>query len=123
MKPSSNLQVCFARSDEDGLIQILSIVSFTTVATTTEDCLKRTQAAIETWIYNTEEGKDAFASSQGDFTTAALLACFDSSGAPFASLKPFLEKQGVFKIRCLNTYAGIDYINYDHLFAVPVELD
>lgn len=123
MKPTSNLQVCFARSDEEGLIQILSIVSFSTVATTTEDALKRTQAAVEAWIYATDDGKDAFASTQGEFSTSALLACFDSSGIPLASLKPFLERQGVFKIRCLNTYAGIDYINYDHLFAVPVELD
>ena len=125
MKPTTanTIPICFARSSDDGLIRIMAVVSVYTSATTTENALKKLQTGLEYWMYETDEGKEAFSQSGENFDTGAMLSCFDSNGIPQPSLKPFLEREGIYKVKCLNTFAGLDYINYDIPHAIPVNMD
>ena len=121
MKKLQEIKVCFIRADEMG-VEKLQVVAFQTYASSEEETLKHLSDGLTAWIQETDEGKDAWGNSSERFNISALLACVDHNGAPIESLRPHMEKEGVFRVKNLLLLTDTDQVSYDRILAYPQEL-
>jgi hypothetical protein len=50
------------------------------------------------------------------------VACVDQNGTPIESLRPYLEKEGILRVKNLFLVTDTDQVNYDRILAAPSEL-
>ncbi len=116
MKKPNIIPVCFVRMDRTG-IDAMRVVEFTAVAETKEDVLKRLERAVTGWITETAEGKAAWRESSEDLNIGDLISCFDAEGNPVASLKPYLKREGIFKLKDAFVLTNAAQESYDRVLA------
>jgi len=116
-----SMKVCFIQADEMGITK-LQVVEFHTCAGSEPETLQRLSKGLTAWVQETDEGKDAWDNSSSSFNISDLLACVDRSGTPVASLRPYLEKEGILRVKSLFLVTDADQANYDRILAAPPEL-
>ena len=114
MKKPNIIPVCFVRMDRTG-IDAMRVVEFTTAAETKEDVLKRLERALTGWIMETEEGKAAWRESSEDLNIGDLVSYFDVQGNPAASLKPYLKRERIFKVKDVFVLTNAAQESYDRV--------
>ena len=73
------IRVCFIRMD-GARVDVLRVVEITTDARTKGEAMQRLTRAIDQWIRNTDEGREAWAESSEDFNVGDLAGYLDGCG-------------------------------------------
>jgi hypothetical protein len=98
------------------------VVQFHTYAGSGPETLQHLSKGLTAWVQETDEGKDAWDNSSSSFNISDLLACVDQNGTPIESLRPYLEKEGILRVKNLFLVTDTDQVNYDRILAAPSEL-
>lgn len=116
MKKPNVIPICFVRVDRTG-IDAMRVVEFTTVAENKADVLKRLERALTAWITESEDGKAAWRERSEDLNIGDLVSYFDVQGNPVASLKPYLKREGIFKVKDVFVLTNAAQESYDRVLA------
>jgi hypothetical protein len=114
MKKPNIIPICFIRVDRTG-VDALRVVEFATVAENKEDVLKRLERALTKWIMETKDGKAAWRESSEDLNIGDLVSYFDVQGNPVASLKPYLKRERIFKVKDVFVLTNAAQESYDRV--------
>lgn len=112
----NGIQICFIRMD-GARVDALRVLELKTVAENKADALHRLSRAIVQWIQNTVEGRKAWADSAEDFNVGDLADYLGRSGRAIGSLQPFLEKEGIARVKDLFVLTSAEHENYDRVLA------
>jgi CheY-like chemotaxis protein len=120
VKPVRTLQICFLRATGP-TIDALRVVEVSSQAESKDNLLKRLGRALNQWIALTEEGKAAWRASGEEFNIGHLAEYFDEQGEPNNSLKPFLEAEGVYRLKEQFRLANVLHESYGKVLPSPNE--
>lgn len=112
----NHIQICFIRMDR-ARVDALRVLELSTVAETKADALRRLSRAVGRWIQNTDEGRRAWTSSSEDFNVGDLAESLSESGKAIGSLQPFLEKEGIARVKDLFVLTDAEHESYDRILA------
>ena len=110
------VRVCFIRLD-GVLVDALRVIEFTTVAHTKDEAIQRLTRAVEQWIGNTQEGREAWAESSEDFNIGDLAGYLNGSGKAVPSLQRYLEQEGISRLKDLFVLTNSEQESYDRILA------
>ncbi len=110
----NQIQICFIRMD-GARVDALRVLELSTVAESKMDALRRLSRAVGRWIQNTNEGRQAWASSREDFNVGDLAEFLSDSGKAIDSLQPFLEKEGIACVKDLFVLTNAEHESYDRI--------
>ena len=113
------IRVCFIRMD-GARVDALRVVEITTDARTKGEAMQRLTRAIDQWIRNTDEGREAWAESSEDFNVGDLAGCLDGCGKAVPSLQHYLELEGIVRIKDLFVLTDSEQEHYDRILAFAV---
>ena len=113
------IRVCFIRMD-GARVDVLRVVEITTDARTKGEAMQRLTRAIDQWIRNTDEGREAWAESSEDFNVGDLAGYLDGCGKAVPSLQHYLELEGIVRIKDLFVLTDSEQESYDRILAFAV---
>jgi hypothetical protein len=111
------IRVCFIRMD-GARVDALRVVEIATAARTKGDAMQRLARAIDQWIRNTDEGREAWAESNEDFNVGDLAGYLDGCGKAAPSLQRFLKREGIARIKDLFVLTDAQQESYDRILAL-----
>ena len=111
------IRVCFIRMD-GARVDALRVVEITTDARTKGEAMQRLTRAIDQWIRNTDEGREAWAESSEDFNVGDLAGYLDRCGKAVASLQHYLKREGIARIKDLFVLTESEPESYDRILAL-----
>jgi len=111
------IRVCFIRMD-GARVDALRVVEITTDARTKGEAMQRLTRAIDQWIRNTDEGREAWAESSEDFNVGDLAGYLDGCGKAVQSLQHYLKGEGIARIKDLFVLTDSEQESYDRILAL-----
>lgn len=111
------IRVCFIRMD-GARVDALRVVEITTDARTKGEAMQRLTRAIDQWIRNTDEGREAWAESSEDFNVGDLAGYLDGCGKAAPSLQHYLKGEGIARIKDLFVLTDSEQESYDRVLAL-----
>ncbi|MFZ4779829.1 MAG: hypothetical protein ACOYM3_31100 [Terrimicrobiaceae bacterium] len=111
------IRVCFIRMD-GARVDVLRVVEITTDARTKGEAMQRLTRAIDQWIRNTDEGREAWAESSEDFNVGDLAGYLDGCGKAVQSLQHYLKGEGIARIKDLFVLTDSEQESYDRILAL-----
>ena len=111
------IRVCFIRVD-GARVDALRVVEITTDARTKGEAMQRLTRAIDQWIRNTDEGREAWAESSEDFNVGDLAGYLDGCGKAVQSLQHYLKGEGIARIKDLFVLTDSEQESYDRILAL-----
>ena len=111
----------FTETDALGVTK-LKAVSVRTTARSQEELLARLDRGLTAWMQQTNEGKDAWDRSGDLFNIDHVLGCCGRDGTPVASLRPYLEREGIFEMKEICHLNTAEQVSYDRILAHPREI-
>ncbi len=111
------IRVCFIRMD-GARVDALRVVEITTEARTKGEAMQRLTRAIDQWIRNTDEGREAWAESSEDFNVGDLAGYLDGCGKAVPSLQHYLKREGIARIKDLFVLTDSEQESYDRVLAL-----
>jgi hypothetical protein len=111
------IRVCFIRMD-GARVDVLRVVEITTDARTKGEAMQRLTRAIDQWIRNTDEGREAWAESSEDFNVGDLAGYLDGCGKAVSSLQHYLKGEGIARIKDLFVLTDSEQESYDRILAL-----
>jgi len=111
------IRVCFIRMD-GARVDVLRVVEITTDARTKGEAMQRLTRAIDQWIRNTDEGREAWAESSEDFNVGDLAGYLDGCGKAVPSLQHHLKGEGIARIKDLFVLTDSEQESYDRILAL-----
>jgi len=113
----NKIRVCFIRMD-GARVDALRVVEITTDARTKSEAMRRLTRAIDQWIRNTDEGREAWAESSEDFNVGDLAGYLDGCGKAVPSLQHYLKGEGIARIKDLFVLTDSEQESYDRILAL-----
>ena len=117
IREMKKLRVCFIRMD-GAQVDALRVVEITTAARTKGEAMLRLTRAIDQWIRNTDEGREAWAESSEDFNVGDLAGYLDGCGKAVQSLQHYLKGEGIARIKDLFVLTDSEQESYDRILAL-----
>ena len=111
------IRVCFIRMD-GARVDVLRVVEITTDARTKGEAMQRLTRAIDQWIRNTDEGREAWAESSEDFNVGDLAGYLDGCGKAVPSFQHYLKGEGIARIKDLFVLTDSEQESYDRILAL-----
>ena len=111
------IRVCFIRMD-GARVDVLRVVEITTDARTKGEAMQRLTRAIDQWIRNTDEGREAWAESSEDFNVGDLAGYLDGCGKAVPSLQHYLDQECIARIKDLFVLTNSGQESYDRILAL-----
>ncbi len=121
MNKPQEIASLFTETDALGSTK-LKAVSIRTTARSQDELLARLDRGLTAWMQDTDEGKDAWDRSGQLFNIDHVLGCCGRDGTPIASLRPYLEKEGVFQMKEICHLNAAEQVSYDRILAHPPEI-
>ena len=111
------IRVCFIRMD-GARVDVLRVVEITTDARTKGEAMQRLTRAIDQWIRNTDEGREAWAESSEDFNVGDLAGYLNRCGKAVPSLQHYLDLECIARIKDLFVLTNSGQESYDRILAL-----